>query len=105
MLAIIEIWGHQHLIQENQQLVIDRLEWDEWSTLHITSVLCTFDDAGENIVLWQPIVAWADVIAKIVAHQQWEKMHIGKIQNKKRYRRRIGFRAQQTVLLIEKINA
>ncbi|MBP6256234.1 hypothetical protein KA405_00520 [Patescibacteria group bacterium] len=32
-------------------------------------------------------------------------MHVGKIQNKKRYRRRIGFRPQQTILLIEKINA
>jgi len=105
MLAIIELWWHQHLIQENQQLVVDRLEGDEWSTFDITSVLCTFDAKGENITLWQPTVQWAKVVAKIVTHQQWDKMHVGKIQNKKRYRRRIGFRPQQTILLIEKINA
>ncbi len=40
---------------------------------------------------------------KVVAHEQGEKLHIVKIQNKKRYRRRIGFRPQQTVLLIQKI--
>ena len=105
MLAIIEILWHQHLVHENQQLIVDSMEGEEWSSFDITSVLCTFDEKGENLTLWQPTVQWAKVVAKIVAHQQWDKMHVWKIQNKKRYRRRIGFRAQQTVLLIEKINA
>lgn len=105
MLAIIEILWHQHLVHENQQIIVDSMEGEEGSSLTITSVLCTFDEKGENLSLWQPTVAWAKVVAKIITHQQWEKLHVGKIQNKKRYRRRIGFRPQQTVLLIEKITA
>jgi large subunit ribosomal protein L21 len=56
-------------------------------------------------VVWTPYVEGAKVRVKILAHQQGDKMHIVKIQNKKRYRRKIGFRSQQTILLIEKITS
>lgn len=105
MYAIIALGGHQRLVQEKQEIVVDRIEGEEGSSLDVTDVLVTFDDAGEKVAVGTPHVKWATVQCKILAHEQGDKLHVIKFQNKKRYRRRIGFRPQQTVLLIEKITA
>lgn len=104
MYAVINLWGHQRLVQENQQIVVDRMDGDVWSALSVTDVLMTFDASGSPVAVWTPLVEGAMVTAKILDHQQGDKLHVIKFQNKKRHRRKIGFRPQQTVLLIEKIN-
>lgn len=103
MYAIIALCWHQRLIQENQEIVVDRVEGDVDSSFDITDVLATFANNEDSVVVWTPYVQGAKVRVKILAHEQGDKMHIVKIQNKKRYRRKIGFRPQQTILLIEKI--
>jgi len=105
MYAIIALWWHQRLIQENQEILVDRLDGEEGSSFDISDVLATFSDTEDSVVVWTPYVNSAKVTLKILTHQKGEKMHIVKIQNKKRYRRKIGFRAQQTILLIEKITS
>lgn len=103
MYAIIALWWHQRLVQENQEILVDRIDGEEGSSFDLSEVLATFSDTEDSVVVGTPYVKWAKVTLKVVAHEQGEKLHIVKIQNKKRYRRRIGFRPQQTVLLIQKI--
>jgi large subunit ribosomal protein L21 len=103
MYAIIALWWHQRLIQENQEIVVDRVEGDVGSSFDIADVLATFASTEDSVVVWTPYVQGAKVRVKILAHEQGDKLHIVKIENKKRYRRKIGFRPQQTILLIEKI--
>lgn len=85
--------------------MVDRVEGAEGSSFDISEVLATFGETEESVVVGAPYVSGTTVRVKILAHEQGEKMHIVKIQNKKRYRRKIGFRPQQTVLLIEKITS
>lgn len=103
MYAIISLWWHQRLIQENQEILVDRIDGEVNSSFDISDVLATFASTEDSVVVGTPYVQWATVRVKILSHDLGDKMHIVKIQNKKRYRRKIGFRAQQTVLLIEKI--
>lgn len=105
MYAIIALWWHQRLIQEKQEIVVDNIDGEEGSSFDISEVLATFAGTEDSVVVWTPYIEGAKVRVKILAHQQGDKMHIVKIQNKKRYRRKIGFRPQQTILLIEKITS
>ncbi len=105
MYAIIALWWHQRLVQENQQILVDRVDGEVDSSFDTSDVLVTFTENEDIVMVWTPYVSGATVRLKILSHDQGEKMHIVKIQNKKRYRRKIGFRPQQTVLLIEKITS
>lgn len=104
MYAIIALWWHQRLVQEKQEIVVDYIEGEIGSSIVVPEVLATFETTEESVVVGTPYVPGATVKVTILAQQQGEKLHIIKIQNKKRYRRKIGFRPQQTVLLIEKIS-
>ena len=56
MYAIIALGGHQRLVQEKQEIVVDRIEGEEGSSLDVTDVLVTFDDAGEKVAVGTPHV-------------------------------------------------
>jgi ribosomal protein L21 len=43
------------------------------------------------------------VDAEVQNHKQWDKVRIIKFRRKNRYQRTLWFRAQQTILLIKKI--
>ncbi len=105
MYAIIAVAWHQRLVHEQQEIVVDALAQEVGTSIDITDVLVLFDDTQESVVVWTPYVPSARVQCTVRSHTQGEKMHIVKIQNKKRYRRKIGFRPQQTVLFVDKILA
>lgn len=105
MQAVIALCGHQYLVQEGETIVVDRVESNPWEIVVVQDVYLLFDEDHDMCTVWTPVVSGASVSLKVTEHKQWEKIHVLKFQNKKRHRKKIGFRPKQTVLFVEKIVA
>lgn len=101
MYAIIEMKGHQYIIKENTDLVVDR--FGDWESLNCDKVLTVFDDNQENVTIWKPYVDWAVVEFERVEDKKWAKIRVLKFHRKNRYKKVYGFRPYQTVLKVKSI--
>lgn len=102
MYVVVELKWHQYIIKEDDEIVIDKLENDEWKDVTIENILLSFDEKWENVSLWTPYLKWK-VLCEILKQQQWDKVRVVKFKRKNRYERNIWFRPKQTVLKIKKI--
>lgn len=102
MYVVVDLKWHQYIIKENDEIVVDKLENNEWEDVTIENILLSFDEKGDNVSLWTPYLKWT-VLCEIVKQQQWDKVRVVKFKRKNRYERNIWFRAKQTVLKIKKI--
>ncbi|HEX8466098.1 MAG TPA: 50S ribosomal protein L21 [Abditibacterium sp.] len=103
MFAIIRVGGKQYRVQDGTQVLVDRLETEEGAAFEGAEILMLAD--GDNVTVGAPIVAGAKLAATVVKHSQGKKIRVFKYKAKKNYRRRIGARAQQTLLRIDSITA
>ncbi len=104
MYAVISLKGHQYIVAEGDQIVVDSLGI-ETGEITVKEVLSVFDAEAKHVVVWKPFIKDASVVCDVVAAQQGDKLRVVKFRRKNRYERTIGFRAQQTVLNIKKITA
>jgi large subunit ribosomal protein L21 len=98
MFAVIRIGKSQFTVKPHDIISVDRLVGDVGSELPVTDVLFVDDD--KHISIGTPLVQNVKVSAKIVAHDQGEKLQIRRYKSKVRYRKHTGFRAKQTKLEI-----
>lgn len=98
--AIVEIAGKQYKAVAGQELVVDKLAQDT-GVITFDRVLMVSGDGDTKI--GTPYISGVSVSAKVVAQEKDEKIYVVKFKAKSRYRRRTGFRAQQTRILIDKI--
>ena len=103
MYAVVELKGHQYIVQEGDTITVDNVGLDEWAKMTIDNVLLAFDDKGDKVVLGAPYIAKAKVECVVSKNQKGEKIRIIKFKRKNRYQRTIGFRAHQSLLDIKKI--
>lgn len=105
MYAIIAIQWHQYIVKAGDELTVDRIkDAEEGSAVTFDTVLATFDESGKKVTVWKPFVKWSTVKATVSKLQKGEKMTIRKFQGKKRYRRKMWFRAHQSVLTIDAVS-
>ena len=100
--AIIKTNGKQYKVSAGDSLTLDRLELNDKKTIVFDQVLLTVN--GESVSIGKPTVNGAKVEASFVEDKKGEKIHIRRFKAKSRYRRTTGFRAQQTVVKIDKID-
>lgn len=99
MYAVIEIKGHQYIIQEWNEIEVDNIGSSE--NIECKDILCFFD--GEwNFKLWKPRLDWI-VLLEPVETFKWDKVSIIKFRRKNRYKRKIGFRPTKTIFKIKSI--
>ncbi len=101
MYAVVYINGHQYKVAPNDTIIIDRIVGDKGAQVQFSTALLIAD--GPNITVGTPFVPDTQVIATITDHIQGEKIRVSRFKAKSRYRKTIGFRAQQTVLTINSI--
>lgn len=93
--------GKQYLVNEGEEILVDRMQEEVGKTLSISEVLFLKED--DMYLVGAPFVPSVHVIVKIVEEVKGEKLKISKFKAKIRYRRTIGFRPLYTKILIEKI--
>lgn len=103
MYVVIAFQGHQYIVKQWDELIVDRLEGEAGDTVAIDTVLLSFDEAGKKVSVWTPHVANTSVTAKIVSQTKGEKIRVFKFQGKKRYHRTKWFTPQKTILSIDSV--
>ena len=101
MFAIIETGGKQYKVEKGTTLTVEKLEHKEGDSFKISKVLLIGE--GENTQIGMPLVAGAEVTAKVVKHQRGEKIVVFKMKPKKRYQKTQGHRQEETILEITDI--
>lgn len=99
--AIVSLSGRQYKISVGDKITVDNLSKNPGDKLTISEVLLA--RTRDKILVGQPYIENHPVVAKVVNNQKGEKLHVSKYKAKSRYRKTIGFRAQQTVIQIESI--
>lgn len=103
MYAVVELKGHQYIVQEGDTITVDNVDLDEGAKMTIDTVLLAFDDKGEKVIVGAPYIAKAKVECVVAKNQKGDKIRIIKFKRKNRYQRTIGFRPHQSLLDIKKI--
>lgn len=101
MYAIVDIAGQQMKVEENQKVIVNRLEANEGDKVEFEKVL--LKDNNGKVEVGTPVVAGAKVTAKVLGHVKGDKVTIFKKKRRKGYQKRTGFRASLTQIQIEKI--
>lgn len=103
MYAVIETGGKQYKVAEGDAIYVEKLAAPVGEQVVLDRVLLVNKDG--NVVVGTPVVANAQVTAKVEEHGKGEKIIVFKYKPKKNYRRKTGHRQPFTKLLIEKIEA
>jgi len=93
MFAIFEDGGKQYRVSAGDKLSLEKKDIKEGETIEFREVLLVSE--GENTEIGAPFLAYT-VSAKVVAHGRGDKIRIGKMKAKKRFRKVAGHRQQFT---------
>lgn len=103
MYAVVDLQGHQYIVSQGAELIVDNLGKAEGETFTAEAVLALFDEAGTEVKVGTPYVEGAKVEFEVGSTQKGEKVSVLKFKRKNRYARLKGFRPLQTVLTVKKI--
>ncbi|MDY0301752.1 MAG: 50S ribosomal protein L21 [Trichlorobacter sp.] len=102
MYAVIKSGGKQYKVAEGDFLKVDKLDMAVGETVEFGEVLMV---GGNTIKVGAPLVAGAQVTAKVTAQGKDKKILVFKSKRRKNYRKMHGHRQHHTLLKIEKISA
>lgn len=91
-LAVLKIGGSQHLVREGTELEVPHVFLEEGKKKEA------------EVTLLEPKLAKGKAILKLLEHKKGPKITIMKYKAKSRYRRKRGFRASLSRVLVEKIS-
>ncbi|HEY6537621.1 MAG TPA: 50S ribosomal protein L21 [Candidatus Dormibacteraeota bacterium] len=105
MYAIVQVGGRQYRAAPGERLVVDRLDVEPGSRVHLADVRMLVAEAGDDTEteIGRPRVEDVAVAARALSHFRGPKILVFKYKPKKRYRRHQGFRAELTELRIEEV--
>lgn len=101
MYAIVEIAGQQFRVEQEQEVIVHRLEAEVGTSLEFGDVML-IDNKGK-ISVGQPFVEGAKVTAKVLSHLKGDKVTVFKKKRRKGYQKSSGHRQQLTKIQIENI--
>ena len=99
--AIIKTGGKQYKVAEGSEVIIEKLDAEEGSSVTFDEVLAIGE--GEEIKFGRPVIEGAKVTGSVVKNGKGPKIRIFKYKHKTNYRRRQGHRQPFTKVKIEKI--
>jgi large subunit ribosomal protein L21 len=98
----MKVAGKQFIAEIGKIIKIDSKIESKDKKLKISDILMISDD--KKITLGKPLIANASIDAEVVEEKKSKKILVIKHHPKKRYRRTLGHRQDQTIIRIEKIN-
>ncbi|KAI7846159.1 hypothetical protein COHA_000329 [Chlorella ohadii] len=99
--AVVEIGGHQLVVEEGRWYTVNRLEVAPGSRIQLGRVLAL--KQGGQFSVGQPYVEGATVEAEVLEELKGPKVIIYKMKAKKHFRRTNGHRQPLTKILVTKI--
>ena len=99
--AVIKLGGKQYLVAENDELMVEKIDKKEKSSITVSDVLAVIN-SDTDIDVGTPH-AKAKVTAEIIEHGKGDKIYVQKYKPKTRYRRKTGHRQPYTRIKITSI--
>ncbi|KAL4427120.1 hypothetical protein ABPG77_001124 [Micractinium sp. CCAP 211/92] len=99
--AVVEIGGHQLIVEEGRWYTVNRLEVEPGSKISLGRVLAL--KSGGKFSVGQPYLENVAVHAEVLEELKGPKVIVYKMKSKKHYRRLNGHRQPLTKILITKI--
>ncbi len=103
MIAIVQIGGHQALVQKGEVIEVDKLDAEVGSEISFETLLVSETD-GNNFAVGSPTLKDVSVKAKVLEQGKGDKIRIFKMKPRKRYRRTQGHRQEYTLIEITEIS-
>ncbi|TNE86324.1 MAG: 50S ribosomal protein L21 [Deltaproteobacteria bacterium] len=103
MYAIVETSGRQFRVEEGATITVDHVDAAEGAEITLDKVLLVGGDNGTKV--GTPTLDGATVTATVARHFKGDKVITFKYKQRKRSRRRVGFRHSHTELTITGIKA
>ena len=97
MKAIFRACGKQYMVEEGQELYVEKLPNEVDSKVVFNEILYVDGKVGK------PLVSGASVTAKVLKHGKQKKVIVFKYKPKKKYRKTQGHRQPYTKIIIETI--
>ena len=102
MYAIVNIYGHQYRVTEQERVKVSLLASETGQKVTFDQVLLLDDD--KTIKIGGPFIKNVTVTANILEHGRDRKILIYKKKRRKGYQRKNGHRQDYTLIQVEKIN-
>ncbi|MBU4292969.1 MAG: 50S ribosomal protein L21 [Actinobacteria bacterium] len=102
MYAVITTGGKQYKVEENKDIVVERIEGKEGDKIKLPEVNMVSE--GDKVEIGSPNIEKAIVEAIIKKQFKGDKVIAFKFKAKKRYKRKVGHRQLLTLLHLEKIS-
>ncbi|MBU4449940.1 MAG: 50S ribosomal protein L21 [Actinomycetia bacterium] len=102
MYAVITTGGKQYKVEENKDIVVERIEGKEGDKIKLPEVNMVSE--GDKVEIGSPNIEKAIVEATIKKQFKGDKVIAFKFKAKKRYKRKVGHRQLLTLLHLEKIS-
>ena len=98
MYAVIKTGGKQYRVSAGEKLKIEQIAAAVGQEIVLDQVLLVAD--GDALKIGAPLLAGAQVKARVLKHGRGEKVHIFKLNRRKHYRRSQGHRQNYTEIEI-----
>ena len=98
MYAVIKTGGKQYRVSAGEKLRIEQIPAEVGQEIELDQVLLVAD--GDALRIGAPLVAGAQVKAKVLKHGRGDKVRIFKLNRRKHYRRSQGHRQNYTEIEI-----
>ena len=73
MYAVVDLQGHQYIVSEKDEIVVDNVDLAQWKSLVADKVLAIFDEKGDSVKVWTPYVDGASVEFNVGETQKGER--------------------------------
>lgn len=103
MYAVIKTGGKQYRVSIGEKLRVERFAADIGVELLLQEVLAVVE--GEDVKVGSPLLAGAQVKAKVISHGRGDKIRIFKLRRRKHYQKHQGHRQNFTEVEITGITA
>jgi len=103
MYAVLETGGKQYRVTAGDTLEVERLTVEAGQPVTFNRVLLV--NADGKLLVGNPTVAAATVLADVVEHKRGQKVIAFKMKRRKGYHRTVGHRQELTVVKIKEIKA
>jgi large subunit ribosomal protein L21 len=101
--AVVRHGGHQYRVAPGDRLVVDRLPSAVGDVIGLEPVLLLSD--GNGVQVDAASLEGVRVAATVAGHRRGRKIRVFTFKPKKRHRRTLGFRAEQTELVVDRVLA
>ena len=103
MVAVVAVDGVQRLVKPEDTLVLRGKLAEPGATVTLDEVLMVGEE--DRVQVGRPVLAGAKVVCEVLKHAKSPKLIVFKFRRRSNYRRKAGYREEQTWLKVKAVEA